>query len=283
MKAASDWLMYSGTGYLPFQGKRGWAHLRHYAARFGVWGEGRPVVVVPGLAGGMQLQGPLIAALARHHQVISFQLRGEEDVFALRRRCTLADLVDDLDEFLSWLGLEQPAVLGVSFGGVLALELARRAPWRLGALLLQGVGPRLEPGILQRLAGAVLSRYPLPNDSPFFNQFFNLFFGGKQEPGPLFDFVIRSCWATDQGVMAHRFRLVEEANFTGQLGAVRTPALLMAGARDLLVTRRGLTALAAELPDARAVQLGGCGHLAAVTHPDRVAAEARSFLAGLED
>jgi 3-oxoadipate enol-lactonase len=231
----------------------------------------------------MQLLGPLVAALARHHQVISFQLRGEEDVFALRRRCTLDGLVDDLDEFLSWLGLEQPAVLGVSFGGVLALELARRAPWRLGALMLQGVGPRFEPGILQRLAGAVLSRYPLPSDSPFFNQFFNLFFGGKQEPGPLFDFVTRTCWATDQGVMAQRFSLVEKADFTGQLRAVRTPALLMAGSRDLLVTRRGLASLANELPDARAVQLGGSGHLAAVTHPERVATEVRSFLTGLQN
>jgi 3-oxoadipate enol-lactonase len=230
----------------------------------------------------MDLLGPLIRALARHRQVISFQPRGEDDAFVMRRRFCLADLADDLDEFLSWLGLEQPAVLGVSFGGVTALELARRRPWRLGALMLQGVGPRMEPGLLQRLAGVVLSRYPLPADSPFFNQFFKLFFGGRQEPGPLFDFVTRSCWGTDQGVMAHRFRLLEQTDFTGRLGGVRVPTLLTAGAKDLLVTQRGLTAMSDELPDARAVRLGGCGHLAFVTHPERVAAEARSFLAALE-
>jgi len=169
--------------------------------------------------------------------------------------------------------------MGVSFGGVLALELAIRRPGRVRSLLLQGVGPRFESSLLQQVAGMVLSRYPLPADNPFVNQFFNLFFGSKQKPGPLFDFVTRQCWQTDQSVMAHRFRLVEQVDFTGRLAAVRSPALLLAGDRDLLVSAGGLAEMAKEMPDARAVRLGGCGHVAFVTHPERLAAEARSFLA----
>jgi pimeloyl-ACP methyl ester carboxylesterase len=255
------------------------AHLRHYTARFSVFGEGPPVVLVPGLAGGMDLLGPLARALAAHHQVISYQLRGEDDFFALRQRFTLADLASDLHELLDWLGLERPAVLGVSFGGVVALELATRRPGRVRSLLLQGVGPRFERGLLQHVAGLVLSGYPLPADNAFVNQFFNLFFGAKQKPGPLFDFVTRQCWQTDQGVMAHRFRMVEQVDFTGRLRKVSAPTLLLAGDRDLLVSAAGLDEMARELADARAVRLGGCGHLAFVTHPDRLAAEVRSFLA----
>ena len=59
--------------------------------------------------------------------------------------------------------------------------------------------------------------------------------------------------------------------------------LLMSGARDLLVTPHGLAGMADELPDARAVHLGQAGHLACVTHPDRLATETRSFLRSLED
>jgi pimeloyl-ACP methyl ester carboxylesterase len=127
----------------------------------------------------------------------------------------------------------------------------------------------------------VLSRYPLPADNPFVNQFFNLFFGTKQKPGPLFDFVTRQCWQTDQGVMAHRFRLAEQIDFTRRLGAVRVPALLLAGERDLLVSAAGLDEMARMIPEARAVQVPG-GHLAFVTHPERLAAEVRSFLATAE-
>ena len=55
-------------------------------------------------------------------------------------RFALRDLVDDLREFLDWLCLESPALLGVSFGGVLALEFAARYPGRLQALAVQGAG-----------------------------------------------------------------------------------------------------------------------------------------------
>jgi 3-oxoadipate enol-lactonase len=227
----------------------------------------------------MALVGPLARELGRNYQVISYQLRGEDDCFALRRRFDLGDLVADLAELLDWFGLERPALMGVSFGGVLALELAVRRPGRVRSLALQGVGPRFEPGLLQQAASLVLSRYPLPADNPFVNQFFNLFFGRRQQPGPLFDFVTSQCWQTDQGVMAHRFHMVEQVDFTGRLGGVQVPVLLLAGERDLLVSPQGLTELARQLPGSRAVRLPGCGHLAFVTQPERVAGEVRAFLA----
>jgi pimeloyl-ACP methyl ester carboxylesterase len=230
------------------------------------------------LAGGFELLGPLARLLAQDFQVISYQLRGEDDCFALRRRFGLPDLVADLREFLDWFGLERPPVLGVSFGGVLALELAMRWPNRLQALITQGVGARFERRLFQLVAGWVLSRYPLPSDSPFINQFFNLLFGARQEPGPLFQFVTRQCWQTDQSVMTHRFHLVESFNPGPRLGNVRAPALLMAGNRDLLASPQSLLCLAQSIPDARRVALPGCGHLAFVAQPERVADEVKRFL-----
>jgi pimeloyl-ACP methyl ester carboxylesterase len=278
VQASVDWLSESGAQFSPATGRSGYAHLAHYTAQYCVWGEGPPLVLVPGLAGGFELLGPLARLLARDFQVISYQLRGEDDCFALRRQFDLTDLADDLCEFLDWFGLERPPVLGVSFGGVLALELAARWPHRLQSLVLQGVGARFERGLLQQVAGLVLSRYPLPPDSPFVNQFFNLLFGSRQRPGPLFQFVTRQCWQTDQSVMAHRFRLVEEFDTERRLGSVRVPTLVLAGDRDLLVSPQSLHDLTHGLPRARAVPLPGCGHLAFVTRPERVAAEVKRFL-----
>jgi len=226
----------------------------------------------------MDLLGPLVKRLSRDHQVISYQLRGEDDWSAVRQRFGLAELADDLGELLDWFGLERPALMGVSFGGVVALELMIRRPSAARALITQGVGPRFEAGLLQQVAGVVLARYPLPFDNPFVNQFFNLFFGRRQEPGPLFDFVTRQCWQTDQSVMSHRFGLVEEVDLVGRSSAVRVPALLTAGGRDLLVTPKGLNELAGEMGAAQVRALGSSGHLAFVTHPDLLANEARTFL-----
>jgi 3-oxoadipate enol-lactonase len=278
VKASTDWQISTGVQFSAGSGYTGFAHLRHYTARFCVWGDGPSLVLVPGLAGGFELLGPLARLLAKHFQVISYQLRGEDDCFALRQKFGLSDLVGDLRELLDFLGLESPPIFGVSFGGMLALELAAAHPHRLQSLIVQGTGARFEPGALQQVAGLVLSRYPLPVDNPFVNQFFNLFFGNRQKQGPLFQFVTKQCWQTDQSVMAHRFRMVETFDMQGRLGRIRVPALIMAGDRDLLVSAASLRTLAAGLRDPQLVQLRGCGHLAFVTQPERVAEEVRQFL-----
>jgi pimeloyl-ACP methyl ester carboxylesterase len=278
VKASSGWLATTGAPFSAGTGRTGCAHLQHYTVAYREWGEGPPLVLVPGLAGGYELLGPLARALARHFRVISYQLRGEDDCFALRRPFGIRDLVEDLAEFLDWHGLESPALLGVSFGGVLALEFAARFPYRLEQLVVQGAGARFERGLLQQIAGTVLNRYPLPSDNPFINQFFNLLFGSRQKPGPLFQFVTRLCWQTDQSVMAHRFRLVEHFDLERRLPRIRVPTLILGAERDLLVSELSLNDLCAGIEHSHLVRLAGCGHLAFVTQPGRVAEEARRFL-----
>src|SRR5579871_4661673 len=197
VQASLAWLTGSGAEFSPGMGRSGLAHLQNYTARYCVWGDGPPLVLIPGLAGGFELLGPLARQLAKQYRVISYQLRGEDDCFALRRRFDLSGLVEDLHDFLDWFGLESPSILGLSFGGVLALELAMRWPHRIHKLITQGVGAKFERGLLEQIARWVLARYPLPTNSPFVNQFFNLLFGGRQSHESLFAFVTRQCWQTD--------------------------------------------------------------------------------------
>jgi len=275
-----DWHLTSGAAFSAGTGRTGTAYLKYYNAQYCVWGHGPPLVLVPGLAGGYELLGPMARLLARHFRVISYQLRGEDDCFALRRHFDLPDLVEDLREFLDWMGLERPNVLGVSFGGTLALELAARHPLRLNTLTVQGAGAQFERSLLQQVAGLILSRYPLPPDSPFVNQFFNLLFGSKQRPGPLFEFVTRQCWQTDQSVMAHRFAMVESFDMQARLHRITAPTLILTGERDLLVSPTSLAKLAEGVTDSKTVSLRGCGHLAFVTRPECVAAEVKQFILG---
>src|SRR5262249_15583628 len=142
------------------EGRLGYAHLKHYTAEYCEWGEGPPLLLIPGLAGGYELLGPIARLLSRHFRVISYQLRGEDDCFALRQSFGMPELAADLAELLDWCCLENPLILGVSFGGLLGLEFASRYPSRVSALAVQGVGARLQRGLLQSVAGTVLSGYP---------------------------------------------------------------------------------------------------------------------------
>lgn len=279
MKASQRWLATTGASFLAGAGVTGCAHLTNYTVDYCEWGEGPPLVLVPGMAGGYQLLGPLAKTLAKDFRVISYQLRGEDNCFALRRPFDRADLVGDLAEFLDWLCLENPSLMGVSFGGVLALEFAARYPYRLKDLIVQGAGSRFEHGLLQQVAGTVLSRFPLPADNAFVNQFFNLLFGCPQKKDALFDFVTRQIWSTDQSMMAHRFHLVESFNMDQRLRKIRVPTLILAGERDVLVSPRSLTELCDGIDQAKLLRMKNCGHLAFVTHPALVAEKVRQFLA----
>jgi pimeloyl-ACP methyl ester carboxylesterase len=218
--------------------------------------------------------------LARHFRVISFQFRGEDDCFALRRRFGLRDLVDDVREFVDWYGLERPWICGVSFGGLVAMEYGATYPHLVGALAVQGVGARYERGLMQRIASIVLSGYPLPLNNSFVNQFFNLLFGGPQ-PRPLFDFVTHQCWQTDQSVMAHRLRLVERHDLAARASRILAPTYVLAGDRDLLVSVQSLQRLSGQLSRGSSESLEGCGHLAFATHPQLVADRIRAFLSSV--
>lgn len=256
----------------------GLAVLRHYTAEYLCWGNGPPIVLVPGLAGGVGLLGPLAACLAQNYRVLAYQLRGETDPFVLRRRFALTDLVNDLAEFLDSLCLERPVVLGVSFGGIIALQFAAQFPLRLSAVIAQGVDVTFAPSLLRRIAAIVLREFALPGDSPFVNQFFNLFFGKRCDDPLLFEFVTRQCWQTDQSVMAYRFRLAEEMNLRPYLSAIRVPTLLLTGNLDILPTLAGLRELEERIANAAHVYIPDAGHLAFVSHAPQMAAAVHRFL-----
>jgi pimeloyl-ACP methyl ester carboxylesterase len=275
--ASQVWQNTSSAAFRSAFGRTGVADLRYYNASFCEWGAGPPLLLIPGLAGGYELVAPFARALANHFRVISFQLRGEDDCFALRRKFWLRDLVSDIREFAEWHGLERPLIAGVSFGGLLALEYAASHPNLVAGVAVQGVGARFERGLVQRIASLVLSVYPLPSNSPFVNQFFNLLFGGRQAPS-LFEFVTHQCWQTDQSVIAHRLKLVERHDLARRTHRIAAPALVVAGDRDFLVSRRSLDELHASIPGAASEVLDGCGHLAFATHPELVAERFSAFL-----
>jgi len=278
VRIAQSWLQSAGDAFTLEGGTSGAAHLKNYTVEYRVCGDGEPIVLVPGLAGGMGLLGPLARLLARDHKVICYQLRGEDNCFAIRRPFDLRDLVLDLREFLDALGVETPSLFGVSFGGAIALEFAARYPGRLSRLIVQGAGSRFLPGALQMIAGTVLNRFPLPFDSPFVNQFFNLLFGRPEQAGPLHDFVIQQIWTTDQSVMAHRFQLIESFNMREKFASIRVPTLVLAGERDVLVPRRNLRELCSGLPTSQYVRVPHAGHLAFVTHSRQIAGHVAQFL-----
>ena len=250
-------------------------------------GRGEPLVLVPGLAGSWKLLLPLAQRLARHNHVVLAGLRGDASRWGdlESHSCPTGDIADyahDLAFLIDHLGLEQPAVAGVSFGGAVALEYAARNPHRLSALVLSGVEARFRRTIGSKIARLALERFPLPSDNPFINQFFHLLYGAKPEPGPLVDFVVDRIWETDQSIMAQRLAQLEQFDVSDRLSNVDVPTLVLAGAKDVIVPVARQQAMAREISEARFATIENAGHLAFLTHRSRFARDVRRHLHGVE-
>lgn len=242
-------------------------------------GTGEPLVVVPGLAGGVALLQPLLERLSHQYEVTAIELRGERDAW-FDRAYDLDTLADDLDYALRSLRLERPNLLGVSFGGAVALRYALRHPRQLGSLTLQGTGSCFVPSLFTRAARAVLDRMPLPTDSPFVNQFFRILVGGAP-PNVCgedeFRYIVEHCWATDQSVMSHRLAVLDGFDVEDELPRLQVPTLVLAGKCDAVVPAAAMRNLARRLPRASLCRLDSAGHFAFVTHPDLVVERMNRF------
>jgi 3-oxoadipate enol-lactonase len=234
-------------------------------------GRGRPLVLIPGLAGGWRLLSPLAQSLARHFEVFVVGLRGDRDPWVGLHGGEgvpqdLGEYAHDVKDLIDRMGLSSPAVLGVSFGGAIALEFAVKYPQSLSSLIVHGAEARFRTTVGSAIARRVLERYPLPNDSPFVNQFFHLLYGKKPEPGPIVDFVIERIWETGQGVMARRLAQLESFDVSDELWRIDVPTLVLAGERDVIVPASRQRALADSIAGAQYEVLADAGHIGFLTH-----------------
>ncbi len=246
-------------------------------------GRGEPLVLVPGLAGGWRLLKPLIRRLARDHEVFAIGLRGDRDQggglgVSARSHADVAGHAADVSTLIDRLGLERPALMGVSFGGAVALELAVERPRGMSALIVQGVEERFRTSLGSKIVRRVLENHPLPVDSPFINQFLNLLYAKKPEPGPRTDRVVSRVWETPQAVIARRLAGLEHFDVSDRLWLVDVPTLVLAGSGDVIIPASRQKRLAQEISGARFEAIEGAGHIAFVTHADPMAAQVREHL-----
>ncbi|HSE81827.1 MAG TPA: alpha/beta fold hydrolase [Gaiellaceae bacterium] len=104
--------------------------------RYWVGGEGAPLVLVHGLAGAAYNFTELAPFLARRRRVLLPDLPGHGGTAALPVVESLGDLAAHVARVAEHEGMAEPAVLGYSMGGVVAVRLAAERPDAVSALVL---------------------------------------------------------------------------------------------------------------------------------------------------
>lgn len=89
-----------------------------------IHGTGRPLVLLHGGFGSIEMFGPVLAALAEQRKVIGVDLQGHGRTLPFERPMTFANLAADVAGLIDWLGFERADVMGYSLGGATALRVA---------------------------------------------------------------------------------------------------------------------------------------------------------------
>src|SRR5205809_6591980 len=93
-----------------------------------IHGTGRPLILLHGGLGAIEMFGPNLPALAKGRQVIAVDLQGHGRTADIDRPLSVALMADDIAALIKHLGLESADVMGYSLGGGVALQTAIRHP-----------------------------------------------------------------------------------------------------------------------------------------------------------
>ncbi len=220
------------------------------------------LILLPGLACDAALWQGLLPALCSAHRVHVSDVHGRHD--------TLPEMATALLE-------RHPGRhvwVGSSMGGMLALQVALRAPERTLGLAVLGSSARadtpemlalrtqaialFEAGRMDEVlrANAALAFHPLAAAQPGLQAAYRAMVGRAGAVG-----LVRQ----NRAVMAR-------ADLRAQLPGIKAPVLVATGEADRLTPPEHAREMAALLPNAQLDIVPGCGHLLTLEQPDRMAA-----------
>jgi pimeloyl-ACP methyl ester carboxylesterase len=240
-------------------------------------GNGAPLVLIPGMQGRWEWMAPTVDALARTFRVATFSLCGEPG--APQLGSDFDAHLEQVDEAIDALG-GQPAILvGVSYGGWIAVRYAARSPRRVRALVVASTpGPRFQP----RPQAARWIRYPRLSLPEFVLTSPSRFVPEVREAtgGALaaVRFMARHAGRVLTAPMstaraAARLRLAFAIDFGDTASRIDAPTLVVTGEErlDRVVPVESTREYALHIRGARSARLERTGHMGTLTRPDRFA------------
>jgi 3-oxoadipate enol-lactonase len=210
------------------------------------------------------------------YRILSVDLRGHGESPSSPPAKGLRDNVEDVHETLHRLQFAPAAVVGFSFGGMIAQELAVRYPNDVSILapcacpstlppegrkIAAARGSDAEAGGMQAVLDATLKRW--------FTEDFQARGGDKAARERLL--------SNDVSGWAEAWRSISELDVHPKLGSVQAPTICVAGELDLSSPPAIVRQIADAIPGARYVELRGAPHMIFIEQPRETAEAVFSF------
>lgn len=244
-----------------------------------ITGEGTPILLIHGLGSSARDWELQIPAFAQHYQVVTYDVRGHGRSDKPRGPYSIPLFADDAAALIEALGIAPTHVVGISMGGMIALQLGASAPHLVRSLVVVNTGPELVPGtrkerweVFQRLLlvrlmgmrkmGQVLSQRLLP----------------KPEHEELRRVFVERWAENDKRAYLDAMRGLVGWSVVDDLGNIHAPTLLVAADQDYTPLSAKM-ACVAKMPNARLAVIADSRHATPVEHPEEFNETVLKFLA----
>jgi pimeloyl-ACP methyl ester carboxylesterase len=196
---------------------------------------------------------------------------------------SLADYADVVAGLVRAIGLDRPHLLGLSFGGSLAIEVAHRHPTAIRSLVLvsayAGWAGSLSPEVIEARVAKVLAEADQPPET-WVRSYLPGFFAGPVAPGLEEEMLGIMLDVRPAGIkpMVHA---LAAADLRDALGDIAVPTLLLYGELDSRAPLAVAHEIERAVPGAQLAVIPGVGHVVNLEAPATFDREVRRFLHGV--
>ena len=249
-------------------------------AEHGVGGAG-PVVLLHGFPLNRTMWDEVVPALADRYHIIVPDLRGHGETDAPDGPYDMVEFADDVLTLLDSLGHAKAAIVGLSMGGYISLQLLTRAPERLTACILADSSGRADT-VERKAARAAQAEVIRKHGLGAFAELVlpRMFSAGVFTERPQLIERFRQTITSQRpaAVVAALQALGSRPEMLDQMKTVRVPTLVLVGSEDVATTPQDSRDLAKAIPDATLVVLPGAGHMSNWEDTDGFNRAVRTFL-----
>jgi 3-oxoadipate enol-lactonase len=239
-------------------------------------GDGPTLLMMHSIGCDLTLWDPQLEALAGHFRIVRFDARGHGGSDAPKGDYTLDRLARDALSVLDAVGAESAYLCGLSLGGVTAQWLALHAAPRVNGIVIANTATRIGTAEAWQARGDMAIAEGMQALAPIaITRFFSEgFLAYSPEVADIFR---QRLLTTAPEGYAGCCAVLRDTDFTGELGAIAVPTIVIGGTLDVPTPLSQAEELAQAIPDARLVALEA-GHLSNVEQPAGFAAAIRRIL-----
>lgn len=227
------------------------------------------VVLSPSLGTELAMWEPQARRLAERYRVISYDLRGHGRSPVPPGPYSIADLGSDLVELLDHLGVQRASLCGISIGGMVSMWAAAHAPERVEKLVVCCSSAHIDPSGTYRERAALVREQGLAVVAEgALERWFTPAF--RESHPDLVRWICERLLAVPVEGYAGCCEALADEDLRSELGSVRAPTLVIAGAEDPATPVDHSQAIAAGIAGSRLQVVADTAHLANLGQPEVV-------------